>query len=403
MGRIHTYICGETGPIDEFNPFKVTRQEHMPEMLFLLNSNPMSSSDLSRELGIENNMTMKLLDDLSKINAASERDSKWSTTFAIFGVQDIHLLAERTKKPASHLAERLMRNKPEIEKKLAQLSCAGQVEMKKLAFAVVGCYLLDWRGLEVLNQRDLTLCGKKQQPGDRKYVLLGREAGVKRDLYEKVYWGSTKSDYDGITFTSFGDHVGNRYAFPEIARPFSVLTQQQTEKAGLPDWLTTKASEAIDSFQTNSIVDCGRLLLLLGKKGPMSASQLANEMSKGKEQVEALLKLLADMKYVSFDSERAKLNYPVFTVRDKSTIDAVWGIVSSIVEEEACSYFGSIRTELAETTPVMKGIDPREVYTDVWHWVFGHANRIMAERGFFFDPPKEREGEGRYISWVEQK
>lgn len=403
MGRIHTYICGETGSIDEFNPFSVTRQEHMPEMLFLLNSRPMSSSDLSSELGIGNDTTMRLLGDLSKINAASERDNKWSTTFAIFNVQDIHLLAERTKKPASHLAEQVMRNKPEIEERLAQLSCAGQVEMKKLAFAVVGCYLLDWRGLEVLNQRNLTLCGKKQQPGDREYVLLGREEGVERSLYEKVYWGSDRSDYDGITFTSFGDHAGDRYAFPDIVWRFSALTKQQVEKTGLPDWLITKTSEALDVFQTNSIVDCGRLLLLLGKEGPMDASQLASETSKGNEQAEALLKLLADMRYVSFDSKRVKLNYPVFTVRDKSTIDAVWGIVAGIVEEEASGYFESIRTELAETTPVMKGIDPREVYTDIWHWVFGQANRIMAERGFFFDPPREREGEGRYMSWVEQQ
>jgi hypothetical protein len=65
--------------------------------------------------------------------------------------------------------------------------------------------------------------------------------------------------------------------------------------------------------------------------------------------------------------------------------------------------FNSLKTELASLTPIRKGIDPREIFTDVWHWIFGWTNRIIAERGFFYDPPKEREGEGRYIAWIEEE
>jgi len=32
---------------------------------------------------------------------------------------------------------------------------------------------------------------------------------------------------------------------------------------------------------------------------------------------------------------------------------------------------------------------------------FNSLQTELAERGFLFDPPKEREGEGRYIAWME--
>jgi len=80
-----------------------------------------------------------------------------------------------------------------------------------------------------------------------------------------------------------------------------------------------------------------------------------------------------------------------------------WLRLSPTVEVFIVESFDSLKTELASLTPIRKGIDPREIFTDVWHWIFGWTNRIIAERGFFYDPPREREGEARYIAWVEEK
>jgi hypothetical protein len=402
MGRISTYICGSAGPNDQFNPFKVTRQDYGPEILFLLNSEPLGLRDLSTRLNMDAELAERLLGDLARIGAVEERNGKWSVSFAIFNKQDIRLIAKKTKRYALDLADEIAKKRREIEEILARLSCARQVEMGKLAFAVVGCFMLDWKGLETLNQKGLTLCGKKKQPGDRNYVLLGREEGAMEGLLERVYWGSHSSNFGSITFTSFGDHAGCRFAFPDLTGYFPSLTPQRGEKTGLPDWLSAKTSEALGIFQVNSIVDCGRLLLLLESEGPWTLSQLSNKLAKKHEQVEGLLRLLTDAKYVSLDGEQIKLNYPVFTARDKGTIEAVWEVMSETVQQEALDCFESLGTELAEITPMKRGIDPREIYTDVWHWVFGQANRIMAERGFMFEPTGGREGEGRYIAWVDE-
>ena len=195
MGRISTYICGSAGPNDQFNPFRATRQDHAPEILFLLNSEPLGLRELSTRLNIDIELAEKVLGDMARIGAVEERNGKWSVSFAIFNRQDIRLMAERTRRPALDLTDKIVEKRREIEEVLARLSCAGQVDMGKLAFAIVRCFILDWGGLEVLNQKGLTLCGKKRQPGDRNYVLLGREEGAEEGLLERVYWGSHRSNF----------------------------------------------------------------------------------------------------------------------------------------------------------------------------------------------------------------
>jgi len=400
MGRVFTYICGDAGPGDEYNPFKATQQERASEILYLLNLEPLTADELSSKLGISVESVTRLLQDLSRINAVAEKDEKWHVLFPIFTKQDIHLISEKTRKPALRLVEEIMRMELKLREHLTRLSCAKQVEIEKLMFAVVGCFILDWKALEILNEKDLSLCGRKQQPGGRRYVLLGREEGAGEGLYDRMYWGSHSNKFGRITFTSFGDHTGCRYAFPDLAWNLNALTRHREN--GLPDWFWNKIIETFNVFQTNCMLELGRILFLLNDEGPMSTSLLREKLKIEKEQAENLFKLLANMKYVILGEEKVRLNYPVFTLEDKKVIEDVWKTVSKIVEKEACEYFNSLQTELAEITPIRKGIDQREIYTDVWHWVFGWANRIMAERGFLFDPPKEREGEGRYIAWIEE-
>ncbi|MEM3079272.1 MAG: hypothetical protein QXF21_03030 [Thermoproteota archaeon] len=401
MGRVYTYICGDAGPLDEYNPFKATRQEHAPEVLFLLKTEPLSVDELSTRLGIGIETVSRLLQDLSRFNAVVEKDGRWHVSFPIFTKRDVRLISEKTRRPAARLADEIMGMGLKLKEKLAGLSCARQVETGKLMFAVVGCFILDWKALETLNEKDLTLCGRKQQPGGRRYVLLGREEGAGEGLYDKMYWGSHSNRFGRITFTSFGDHTGCRYAFPDLAWNLNSLIMRR-EGNGLPNWLWEKITETFNVFQAECMLDLGRILLLVNVEGPVEASLLRGRLDMEKEQAESLLKLLADMKYVSLAEERVKLNYPVFTAGDKTVIEDVWLTLSGLVEKEACEYFNSLRYELAEITLVRRGVDPREIYTDVWHWVFGWANRMMAEKGFFFDPPREREGEGRYIAWVEE-
>lgn len=393
------YICGDAGPYDEYNPFKVARQEHAPELLYLLNREPLTVEELSGRLGVSAEEVGRLLEGLSRVGAVSEEGGRWRASFPIFTREDLRLLSERARKPAAELARRVMEVREEVEELLSRLSCAGQVEVGKLALAVVGCYALDWRALELLNERGLSLCGRKLQPGGRRYVLLGREEGAEEGLLDRMYWGSHSETFGRFTFTSFGDHTGFRYAFPDVAWCIGAAPAELGE---LPGWYRAKVAEVRSALLTHFMVEVGRLLTTLCREGPMGAEPLGEGLGLEKGQAESLVGLLADMRYVRLTGGRVALNYPVFTAGDRGVVEGVWRVLSGAVEEVACGYFEALRSELAELSPVRKGFDPREIYTDVWHWVFGWANRLMAESGFFYDPPREREGEARYIAWVEE-
>jgi len=401
VGRVLVYICGSAGPYDEYNPFKVARQERAPEILYLLNREPLTAEELSEKLGVSVETVSKLLQDLARINAVVEREGRWHVSFPIFTKEDLRLLHERARKPALKLAEKIAEMGSEIEERLSKILCAKQVEMGKIALAVVGCRILDWKAVALLNERDLSLCGRKLQPGNRRYVLLGREEGAEEGLLDKMYWGSHSSTFGRFTFVSFGDHTGCRYAFPDVAWNISVAALKSVERR-LPDWYCDKVSKASDALLACGMVEVGNVLLALCEEGPMSVESLSESVRMEREQAETLVRLLTDMRYVKLDGDRVALNYPVFTAEDKEVVEGVWRMLSATVEEVACGYFESLRGELAEITPLRKGIDPREIYTDVWHWIFGWANRMLAESGFFYDPPREREGEARYIAWVEE-
>jgi DNA-binding MarR family transcriptional regulator len=380
----------------------VTGQEHVPEILYLLNREPLTVEELSRALNVSTTIISKLIQDLARINAIVERNGKWHVAFPIFAKEDLSLLSQVARKQALNLAEKILDMRPELEEGLSKLSCANQVEIGKIALAAVGCYILDWRALELLNEKDLTLCGKKQQPGNRRYVLLGREEGAEKGLIDKLYWGSHSETYGRFKFTSFGDHTGHRYAFPDVSWTLSVATVEKGLKT-LPGWYHSKIAEISSKLISYFMADVGNILLSLCKSGPTSVEKLRRDDGWDKGQAETLLRLLADMKYIRVENSEVSLNYPVFTFNDSGIIEDLWHRLSPTVEVFIVESFDSLKTELASLTPIRKGIDPREIFTDVWHWIFGWTNRIIAERGFFYDPPREREGEARYIAWVEEK
>jgi hypothetical protein len=43
-----------------------------------------------------------------------------------------------------------------------------------------------------------------------------------------------------------------------------------------------------------------------------------------------------------------------------------------------------------------------EVLNEAWHWIFAQTNRILAEKGFLYDPPRRRTGEARCIAWISE-
>ena len=59
-----------------------------------------------------------------------------------------------------------------------------------------------------------------------------------------------------------------------------------------------------------------------------------------------------------------------------------------MVDWHEANYAG-IRQALSDLTPIRNGVPFERVYTEIWHFVFGFANRTLVEEGLFADPYAE--------------
>jgi len=48
--------------------------------------------------------------------------------------------------------------------------------------------------------------------------------------------------------------------------------------------------------------------------------------------------------------------------------------------------YDRIVAALADLTPIRNGVPFERVYTEIWHFIFGIANRHLVEAGLFADP-----------------
>jgi hypothetical protein len=51
--------------------------------------------------------------------------------------------------------------------------------------------------------------------------------------------------------------------------------------------------------------------------------------------------------------------------------------------------YARIRQALSDLTPIRNGVPFERVYTEIWHFVFGFANRTLVEEGLFANPYAE--------------
>lgn len=396
--RVVTGICGDGRPYDEYNPSFVTRQKWAPELLYVLNKCPMSAERISSELGVSENGTEKLLGDLVRIKAVEERSGIYRVTFPIFTKEDLTLLARATEPIANKLARRISSHEKEITSLAKTFHTARQVEVDKILFAVVGCFVLDWMGLKSLKEEGFLIISKPQ-PGNRDYLLFAKEKldqNTTIKLYDKMYWGSHSDELDPYFFTSFGDK-GARYAFPDVVWNLQASTRTAETLFKSVPWMTEKIITITQMSQEKLLRDAASLLFRIDAKGPIQEKEM--NMTRNKWQSN-LICLLEDMNYIIREKETIKLNYPVFVADDKKIIDEIVDILIPSVLQVIHQNYLNIKKELGSISPLKNNIPLNEVFTEVWHWIFAQTNKILAERGIFHDPPKKRKGESRSIAWI---
>jgi hypothetical protein len=166
MIRLQYGICGSiaarTEPED--NPYTYLQQPGVQAMLLSLNSNPLSLEDLKtahpelrEQIAAMTRLQMLHQDQLVRVNFTllDQRDKQ-----IVWQVSDAH---------ARELARLIAAKQADIHAVLKPLASA-EVSVQQLAFLALGCYLLDWGALSLL-QRWGALDKEKPQAGNNVYTL----------------------------------------------------------------------------------------------------------------------------------------------------------------------------------------------------------------------------------------
>ncbi len=367
MSDLQFGICGDldqnnTPPKDD--PLITLKKPRVKDMVERLNRDPKGKE----ELFSENEEIEEEIEKLLRLDVLRERDGKIHVNFTLLDESDNEIVFDMCEGCASDMVEEFLSKKDTIFESLDAYGNEG-VEKEKLAFMIIGCYILDWSSLELL--RRWNVCDhKKRKPSGNEYIIWG-ESERKRSL-NGVYWGGHALFGEEYTFHTFGDHHGytKRKAFPDIAYGF-----QEFDFDGGDEYrslLFEKRKELLEEL--------GDMIDHIGKEGA-SKKELKEEFDDGTKRIS----LLRRLNYVEEEEEKVYLKIPYFTEEDIDMIlDCMEPFVQTIkgwVEDN----IEKLEVSLQEIRPIKNGVAFEEVFVQVWHVIFGLVNKKLAHEGLIFD------------------
>ena len=320
--------------------------------------------------------------DLEGLGLVRRQGDDYVLSFTLFTSADVRRVRAVAESSARSLVSAFLARRPEIEVALQKYP-VKTVDPKAVAYILLGCFSLDWDGLDLTAEKHYRSAAPEQPDGDR-YIPWAEQ---KSDLTLKgIYWGSHNEDLPNVVFTSFGDHFSlPRYALPDL---FWRLPRWATEEGNLPESLKPKLRSALWVSVQITARQIGDMLVAL-REGGKTKEELAQVASLTPEQAADLLGLLVELEYIGQEGEQYYARIPVLGEQDQAMVMELRHIGRQIAETWLAAHYEQLHNDLAGLTPLRYGVPFADGFTQVWHYIFGEANRQLVEAGLFADPYAE--------------
>jgi hypothetical protein len=316
--------------------------------------------------------------DLEKLGLIKQRDEDYVINFTLMTQGDVRLVRAVADKHAQSLTAALLDRRAEIDNARGQYPLAD-VDPKAVNYIVLGCLALDWDGLDVTAAK-----GYRAQPGKQKSAAYIPWAEEKSDLSLKgIYWGSHYEEVESkITLLSFGDH----YSIPRYALPDLFWSLPSRAVAGsMPELLKLRTSKILRTSLSTTAREAGQMMLAL-RDGPMTGEELATAAGMRLREAKDVIALLVELQYVVEREGRYHPLIPVLDKRDRPMVAKLRLIGREVMEKWLATNYAHVREELQGLTPLRYGVPYAACFTQIWHYLFGTANRQLVEAGVFADP-----------------
>lgn len=367
-------IVGSTGsnPVPpNQDPLTLLGKPEIQRLLLKVADTPLSQPEL--EKGLPEGMSAA---DLLASGLIKRQGEKHVISFNLYTKADVQKMYEVCAKDGKWLADAFLKRRAEIEKLLE--SYGHSKLSKELAYILVGCFSLDWDGLELSEQMGIRSYNEPHADGG-KYVIWAEENGAAS--LQGMYWGSHNTDYGGVTLTSFGDHQSlPRPGFPDLVGRLGSGWRFE----GRPELVT-----ALRRVRRDALSEVGRQVgqvMTAVRDKQLTLEELSRTSGIPSDNLGRLLLALAELHYV----EQTPAGYvplvPVLTAKDREMVMAVRLIGKEIMARWMKERAPLLEKELASITPLRNGVPYETAFNQIWHYVFALANRDLVNAGFLADP-----------------
>jgi hypothetical protein len=321
------------------------------------------------------------LDLLVELGLIKPWDGAYAIDFNYLTVEDHVVLIAMLEPYAGNLAESYRDRWSEFEA-IFKAYGGSRVPPGEVAFAVLGAMSLDWDGLDITAEKRLRVTAEALPEG-RSFVVWAKEQSPEVSLKE-LYWGSHNEVVDGVRFTTFGDH----HALPRLAFPDLLWSTSSRVAAidGAARTLRIRLYKALEPYyQQDFLRDVGSILCVL-RRAPATHGGLAEAARLEDLRAAETLHLLEELQYIEQVEGSYWLATPFFSVDDKPMIDAARALSRQLIDDWLDRNDSAVETSLRELTALRYAVPYEQLFTEIWHYLFGLTNRGLVQSGHFADP-----------------
>jgi hypothetical protein len=359
------------------DPVSVMKIPRVSRLFQAMADQPRNAQFLQRALE-NSSVSLKHLLDLGLIKVWGDN---YAINFNYLTIED-HMRLVTTLVPYAEILAQSYRDRwDEFETVFAAYDSPG-VSAGEVAFVVVGAISLDWDGLDITAEKDLRITATNLPEG-REFVIWAKEQS-KAENVKELYWGSHNAVVNGIRFTTFGDH----YTVPRLAFPDLLwsITNRIVGIDAASRSLRGGVYQALKPYYQNDFLgDVGSILRVL-RQGPQTGHSIAAATGVGEDRVDAILLLLRELQYVAETDGSFLLSTPFFSSKDKPMIDAARSLSWQLMDAWLDLYYSTVKASLGELTAIKYGIPYKQLYTEIWHYIFALANKSLVKSGHFANP-----------------
>lgn len=319
------------------------------------------------------------LADLVRVGLLRADGSVYRLNYLLFTAKDAVQVDAVGARYGASLAQAFLAQKDAFDEILA--SYPSQHLRDALLFDLVAGVSLNWEGLKVTTELGYRATPARQSDGSE-YFVHSQQLGAQIND-DGLYEDSETAEGKKISFTTFGDGAS-------IPRLKGLPDMFDGVDAAVRVWRQTpslyRPLKVVYLSYTNAALDDAAEIMDAIDTGTNTTGALATSLRIPDERLLQLLDLLEACGYVSETRGKLTNQVPFLGLDNREMVQRTIALSRSIMAGWLKANYGSLKVELAGLSPMRNGVSFDLVFSEVWHAVFGHATKILAESGFYADP-----------------